>query len=296
MSQKMAKTAATNDAHRGLSAPNTVPGRRVLAQLLADARPLVMGVLNVTPDSFSDGGYFLKAEDAIAQAQRLIAEGAGILDIGAESTRPYGGAVAVAVEEERERLAPVLPAVVALGVAVSIDTQKSAVAAWALEAGAAIVNDVWGLQRDPDMARVVAEHGVPVIVMHNRDAADPKIDVIADVTEFFSRSLEIAGRAGIEPEQIVLDPGIGFGKTPQQSLACIAGLDAWRGFNLPLLVGASRKRFIDSIAPSQPMERLGGSLAAHLLAVENGAAIVRVHDVAPTVQALAVAAAIRRAR
>ena len=185
---------------------------------------------------------------------------------------------------------------VALGIPVSIDTMKAAVAAWALEAGAAIVNDVWGLQRDPDMARVVAEHDAPVIIMHNRDAADPTIDIIADVTDFFSRSLEIAARAGIAPERIVLDPGIGFGKTPEQSLACIARLDAWRGFGLPLLVGASRKRFINSIMPSEPAERLGGSLAAHLLAVENGAAIIRVHDVAPTVQALAVAAAIRRAR
>jgi dihydropteroate synthase len=295
MSLKMAKTAATNHAHRVLAATNAVPGQ-LLPQLLAGARPLVMGVLNVTPDSFSDGSRFLNPADAIAQAQRLIAEGADILDIGAESSRPYGGAVAVGIEEERERLAPVLPAVVALGVAVSIDTQKAAVAAWALEAGAGIVNDVWGLQRDPDMARVVAEHDAPVIVMHNRDAADPTVDIIADVTEFFSRSLEIAWRAGIPRERIVLDPGIGFGKTPQQSLACIARLDAWHGFNLPLLVGASRKRFIDSIVPSDPMERLGGSLAAHMLAVENGAAIIRAHDVAPTLQALAVAAAIRRAR
>jgi dihydropteroate synthase len=132
--------------------------------------------------------------------------------------------------------------------------------------------------------------------MHNRDAADPRIDIVADVTAFFKRSLDIAARAGIPPERIVLDPGIGFGKTPEQSLTCIARLDAWCGFGLPLLVGASRKRFIHSIAPSEPTERLGGSLAAHLLAVENGAAIIRVHDVAPTVQALAVAAAIRRSR
>jgi dihydropteroate synthase len=173
---------------------------------------------------------------------------------------------------------------------------KAPIAAWALDAGAAIVNDVWGLQRDRDMARVVADHGVPIVIMHNRDKADPAIDIIADVTEFFSRSLEIAWRAGIGRDQVVLDPGIGFGKTPEQSLACIARLDAWRGFNLPLLVGASRKRFIDSIVRAAPGERLGGSLAAHLIAVERGAAIIRTHDVAPTVQALAVAAAIRRAQ
>jgi dihydropteroate synthase len=271
-------------------------GGDLLGRLLAKRRTLVMGVINVTPDSFSDGGHFLEPQAAIAQARRLAAEGADILDIGAESTRPYGGAVRVTLEEERARLQPILSEVIALGCPVSIDTMKASVAAWALDRGAAMANDVWGLQRDPDMARVVAERGVPVIIMHNRDAADPDIDIVADVTAFFERSLDIAERAGIMRGRIVLDPGVGFGKTPEQSVTCIARLDAWRHFGLPILVGASRKRFIHTILPSQPMERLGGSLAAHLLAVENGAAIVRVHDVAPTVQALAVAAAIRQAR
>src|ERR1700683_2045306 len=289
------ETAASLDFRNDLP-PRPTPGAGLLRGLLAKGRPLVMGVLNVTPDSFSDGGRFLDPAAAIAQAQRLAAEGADILDVGAESSRPYGNAVAVPVDEERARLAPILPAVVALGIPVSIDTMKAAVAAWALETGATIVNDVWGLQRDPDMARVVAGHDAPVILMHNREAADPRIDIIADVTAFFERSLAIAARAGIPRERIVLDPGIGFGKTPEQSLTCIARLDAWRGFGLPLLVGASRKRFIHSIVPSEPAERLGGSLAAHLLAVENGAAIVRTHDVAATAQALAVAAAIKRAR
>src|ERR1700688_3766162 len=289
------ETAASLDLGNVLSR-RPAPGAGLLRGLLAKGRPLVMGVLNVTPDSFSDGGRFLDPAAAIAQAERLAAEGADILDVGAESSRPYGNAVAVPLEEERERLAPILPVVAALGIPVSIDTMKAAVAAWALEAGAAIVNDVWGLQRDPDMARAVADHGAPIIIMHNREPADPSIDIIADVTEFFSRSLEIAWTAGIPRQRIVLDPGIGFGKTPDQSIACIARLDAWRGFNLPLLVGASRKRFINSVVPSEPMDRLGGSLAAHVLAAENGAAIIRAHDVAPTVQALAVAAAIRRAR
>jgi dihydropteroate synthase len=292
----MAKETAASRASRKPAVANSAPAANVLRDLLEKKRPLIMGVLNVTPDSFSDGGRFLDPAAAIAQAQRLAAEGADILDIGAESTRPYGHAVAVTLDEERSRLAGILPAVVALGVPVSIDTMKAAVAAWALKSGAMIVNDVWGLQRDPDMAFVVAGHDAPVVVMHNRDAADPRIDIVADVTAFFERSLAIAARAGILRERIVLDPGIGFGKTPEQSLTCIARLDAWRGFGLPLLVGASRKRFIHSIVPSEPAERLGGSLAAHLLAVENGAAIIRVHDVAPTVQALAVAAAIGRAR
>jgi dihydropteroate synthase len=287
---------ATTANPRSFSVPRPAPGDNVLAQLLAKPRPLVMGVVNVTPDSFSDGGLFLDPQAAFAHARRLVAEGADILDVGAESTRPYGGALRVPIEEERARLEPVLSAVIALGIPVSIDTLKARVAAWALDLGAAIVNDVWGLQRDPDMAGIVAERGAPVIIMHNRETADPAIDIIADVTSFFRRSLDIAARAGIPRERIVLDPGIGFGKTAEQSLTCIARLDAWRGFGLPLLVGASRKRFIHLIVPSDPAERLGGSLAAHLLAVENGAAIVRAHDVAPTVQALAVAAAIRHAR
>src|ERR1700688_1675957 len=244
------ETAASLDLGNVLSR-RPAPGAGLLRGLLAKGRPLVMGVLNVTPDSFSDGGRFLDPAAAIAQAERLAAEGADILDVGAESSRPYGNAVAVPLEEERERLAPILPVVAALGIPVSIDTMKAAVAAWALETGAAIVNDVWGLQRDPDMARVVAGHDAPVIVMHNRDAADPRIDIVAEVTAFLERSLDIAARAGIPPERIVLDPGIGFGKTPEQSLTCIARLDALRGFGLPLLVGGSRKRFIHFIVPSR---------------------------------------------
>ncbi len=289
----MAKAAAISSGARPLAAS---AGGNVLAELLAKGRPLVMGVLNVTPDSFSDGGRFFEPAAAIEQARRLAAEGADIIDIGAESTRPYGGALPVTAEEELQRLERIVPAVATIGVPVSVDTIKASVAAWALDAGAVIVNDVWGLQRDPDMARVVAGHGAPVVIMHNRKTADPALDIVADVSEFFSRSLEIAWEAGIAHDRIILDPGIGFGKTPEQSVMCIAHLHAWRGFDLPLLVGASRKRFISSIVPSEPTERLGGSIAAHLVAVENGAAIIRTHDVAPTVQSLAVAAAIRRAR
>jgi dihydropteroate synthase len=255
-----------------------------------------MGILNVTPDSFSDGGKFIDPQHAIAQARRMVAEGADILDIGAESTRPYGGMAPVPAEEEWRRLAPVLPAVAALGVPVSIDTMKAAVAAQALAAGAAIANDVWGLQRDPAMAHVVAEHGVPIVIMHNRDAADAAIDIMADITAFFGRSLEIAERAGIARNNIVLDPGIGFGKTPEQSVTAIARLGELKSFGLPLLIGASRKRFIDKISAAAPDRRLGGSIASHLSAVASGAAIVRTHDVAETVQALRVAATLGAAR
>ena len=263
---------------------------------LPSGRPLVMGVVNVTPDSFSDGGQFLDGKDALEHARRLIAEGADILDVGAESTRPYGGKQAVSAEEELARLSPVVPAAMTIGPPVSIDTMKARVAAWALDHGAAIVNDVWGLQRDPDMAKVVADYGVPVIVMHNRDKADASIDVMQDVKDFFSRSLEIAAGAGIGRERVVLDPGVGFGKTPEQSVTVIARLAEFRSFGQPLLVGLSRKRFIDSISPAPPDNRLGGSIAGNLLAVLAGADIVRVHDVAETVQALRVADAIRRAR
>jgi len=267
-----------------------------LAALLSPGRPLVMGVLNVTPDSFSDGGRFLDPTVAIAHAADMARKGADILDIGAESTRPYGDPVPVSAEDEKARLATVVPEVVKLGVPVSIDTIKASTAAWALDQGAAIVNDVWGLQKDPDMAPLVAKRRVPVIVMHNREAADPGIDIVADVKAFFTRSLEIAARAGIARESIVLDPGIGFGKTPEQSIICLARFAEFKSFGLPLLVGASRKRFINSVTPSPPHERIGGSIAAHLLAVQSGAAIVRAHDVAETVQALRVSAAIEAVR
>jgi dihydropteroate synthase len=267
-----------------------------LARLLALGRPAVMGVLNVTPDSFSDGGRFFDAGKAIEHARRMVTEGADILDIGAESTRPYGGAVAVTQDEELRRLEHVLPAVLELGVPISIDSMKAAVAASALDMGAAIANDVWGLQRDPDMARVVAERGVPVILMHNRISADPAIDIMTDIAAFFTRSLDIAARAGIGRDRIVLDPGIGFGKTPEQSIIALGRLAELKSFGLPILVGASRKRFIDTVSPAPPDRRIGGSIASHLIAVQNGAAIVRVHDVAETVQALKVSATIRSAR
>jgi dihydropteroate synthase len=272
------------------------PRRDPLAALLSSGRPIVMGILNVTPDSFSDGGRFLDPAVAISHAREMTDNGADILDIGAESTRPYGGNKPVAADEELTRLKPVLPQVAKLGLPISIDTIKADVARWALDNGAAIVNDVWGLQRDAHMAPLVAQRDVPVIVMHNRDKADPSIDIVADVLGFFARSLEIASQAGIARDKIVLDPGIGFGKTPEQSILCLGRLAEFKRFGLPLLVGASRKRFINLISPSEPNERIGGSIAVHLAAARDGAAILRVHDVRETVQALRVARAIEKAR
>jgi dihydropteroate synthase len=278
------------------TSPGTAPAatsadHRTWPEWLSRPYPLVMGVLNITPDSFSDGGRFLAPESALAQARRMVADGADIIDIGAESTRPYGSQ-AISADEEIRRLQPILADVVSLGIPVSIDSMKSAVAAWALDHGAAIANDVWGLQRDPNMARLIAERRCPVVIMHNRDRADPDIDIMEDIGEFFSRSVEIATKAGISREHIALDPGIGFGKTQEQSMTVLARLEQINTFGLPLLVGASRKRFITTVSPSEPDQRLGGSIAAHLIAAKAGARIIRTHDVWETVQALRVATAI----
>ena len=274
-------TAVPEGRHAGL-----------FAKIRARTPVLVMGILNLTPDSFSDGGKFIDPEVAVAHARRMIAEGADIIDIGAESTRPYVGAVPVTADDEMRRLEPVLAAVVALGTPVSIDTMKASVADWALRNGAAIANDVWGLQRDPDMAEVVARHGVPVVMMHNREKPDTS-DIMADIDAFLARSIEIALRAGIPRDNLVLDPGIGFGKTQEQSLTALARFTELEHFGLPILVGASRKRFIDSVSPAPPTERIGGSVASHVMAVERGASIIRAHDVAETVQALKITVAIR---
>jgi dihydropteroate synthase len=274
-------------------APAATPADHpVLQTLLSRPYPALMGVLNVTPDSFSDGGQFIAPERALAQARRMVAEGADIIDIGAESTRPYGAQQPVSADEELERLRPVLAGVVSLGVPVSIDSMKPAVVGWALDAGAVMANDVWGLQRAPEMAGLLAARRQPVVIMHNRDRADAGIDIMKDIADFFRRSLDIAAKAGISPGNIVLDPGIGFGKTSEQSMTALARLGELRVFGLPLLVGASRKRFISSVVPSEPHQRLGGSIAAHLVAANGGARIIRTHDVSETLQALRVATAI----
>src|ERR1700748_1438961 len=173
----------------GIAPAATSADHRTWPERLSGPHPLVMGVLNITPDSFSDGGRFLAPESAMAQARRMAAEGADIIDIGAESTRPYGSEP-ISADEEIQRLRPILTDIAALGIPVSIDSMKPVVVAWALDNGAAIANDVWGLQRDPDMAKLIAERRCPVVIMHNRDRADPAIDIMADVAEVFSRSLK----------------------------------------------------------------------------------------------------------
>ena len=243
---------------------------------------MLMGILNATPDSFSDGGLYDKPTAAAAHARDMVKAGADIIDIGAESTRP--GHHPIAADTELARLLPVLEALAgeALGAPISVDTYKARTAEAALAAGAHIVNDVWGLQRDPEMAAVVAQSGAPVICMHNRDAVDERIDIVADVTSFLKRSLEIAASAGIAPNRIVLDPGFGFGKSFDQSLELLLRLDAVAALGHPVLVGLSRKGFIGAFSGvASPSDRLAGTLAANQMAVMSGhAAIVRAHDVA----------------
>ncbi|PZU88471.1 MAG: dihydropteroate synthase [Chelatococcus sp.] len=264
----------------------TLPDGRSLA--LAPA-PLIMGVVNVTPDSFSDGGRFDTTEKALAQGRKLAEDGAAILDIGGESTRPGHGAVDAATE-----MARVLPVIRGLAgpqaAPISIDTWKAEVAEAALAAGAAIVNDVWGAQRDPAIAEVAARAGAPIVLMHNRETVDPEIDILDDVLRFLERSIAIATKAGLPRSQIVVDPGIGrFGKTTQQSLRLIRELDRLGDLGCPVLLGASRKSVIgDVTGQSVPAERIPGSIAAHLYGIMKGAAILRVHDVREHAQALKV--------
>ncbi len=260
-------------------------------------RTLVMGILNATPDSFSDGGRFDALKGATARAAAIVREGADLVDVGGESTRP--GATPVDVDEEIRRVVPVIERVAAgHTIPVSIDTYKAQTAERALAAGARLVNDVWGLQRDPDMARVVAAHGVPVIIMHNRESIDASLDIVEDMRRWFARSLEIAHAAGISDASILLDPGVGFGKTLQQNLDAIAGVGAIRALGYPVVVGTSRKSFIGQLTGTahDPTARLFGTISSNVAAVLAGASMVRVHDVQAHVEAVRVADAIVRSR
>jgi dihydropteroate synthase len=253
---------------------------------------LVMGIVNVTPDSFSDGGRYLAPDAAIAHGRELLAAGADLLDVGGESTRP--GAAAVAASEEKSRVLPVIEALAADGARVSVDTSKPEVAEAALEAGAEIVNDVTALG-DPAMAAVCAKARCGVVLMHMKGTPrtmqdDPTYDdVVAEVREFLAGRLEVAVAAGVDRERIWVDPGIGFGKTVEHNLELIARLELIAGLGRPVVVGASRKRFIGVITGRPVGERVGGSIAAGVVAAAAGAAVLRVHDVAATVEALRVA-------
>jgi dihydropteroate synthase len=261
-------------------------------------RTAVMGIVNVTPDSFSDGGKFFDADRAAAHGERLAAEGADVLDIGGESTRP--GAEPVSAEEELRRVLPVIQRLRGkISIPISIDSLKSAVARAALDAGADIVNDVTALGADPEMAALVARERVPVILMHMQGT--PRTmqhkptydDVVGEVCDFLKHRVDYAVEHGIAAENIVIDPGIGFGKNLDHNLALLRGLPALAGIGLPLLVGASRKAFIGRLLDAAPEERLEGSLAAAVAAALAGANMIRVHDVKEAVRALRVADALR---
>ncbi len=240
-------------------------------------RTLVMGILNVTPDSFSDGGRFFDRSKAIEHAVEMVEQGADIIDIGGESTRP--SYTVVSAETEMERILPVLEALLPhLKVPISIDTYKAKTAEAALKAGAHMINDIWGMQADPDMAKVVAEYDVPVIVMHNQDGTEYQ-DVIGEMFKFFARSLELAHAAGIKDEKIILDPGIGFGKTTEQNLQVMARLGEFKSLGYPILLGTSRKSMIGNTLGLPSHERVEGTGATVALGIAYGTDIVRVHDV-----------------
>jgi dihydropteroate synthase len=266
---------------------------------LVGTRPVVMGILNVTPDSFSDGGRFLAAEAAVAHARSMAAQRCAIVDVGGESTRP--GAAPVAEAEELARIGAVVARLAdELPVPLSIDTYKAGVAARAVELGAVMVNDVWGLQKDPAMADTVASTEAAVVIMHNRSEKDKALDVIADIRRFFDRSLSLAMRAGIPDRHIVLDPGIGFGKSARQNIEAVARLGELADYGRPIMVGVSRKAFFGSLIPAGSARGIegtpAGTIAVCLAAAAAGASIFRVHDVAEHVAALAVFDALRKAQ
>jgi len=255
-----------------------------------------MGIVNVTPDSFSDGGLYDDPASAVAWGERLVAEGARVIDVGGESTRP--GSSELAEAEELARVRPVVKRLSAEGVPVSIDTRHPAIAGACVEAGASIINDVSGF-RDPEMVAVAASCDAGVVVMHmlgepsTMQRAPRYDDVVREVGGFLLAQAAVLQGAGVAAERIVLDPGIGFGKTLEHNLALLRGIPELAVYGFPILIGASRKRFIGEITGEpEPRERLGGSVSAALEAVSHGASVVRVHDVAATVQALAVAGAV----
>ena len=247
---------------------------------IEQGKTLVMGILNITPDSFSDGGQFNDPQGALKRVMEMIEAGADIIDIGAESTRPYGNALPISADEELSRIIPVLEKILPNStVPISIDTYKASVAEAGLNMGAHMINDVWGLQHDPSMAKVLSRYGVPVIIMHNRSCVLDNGDIISEIEEFFRRSITIGLEAGISIDSFILDPGIGFGKSCEQNLEILARLKELRSFGLPIMIGTSRKRFIGETLILPVEDRVEGTGSTIVHAILNGANIVRVHDV-----------------
>ena len=243
-------------------------------------KTLIMGILNLTLDSFSDGGKYNNMDIALRHFEEMVKDGADIIDIGAESTRPYNGPKQVSTEEELERLLPVLEQVLSISpVPVSVDTYKAVVADAALRRGAHIINDVWGLQNDPDMARVIAKYNVPVVIMHNQLGTQYEGDFMASICAFLHESIDIGVNSGINRNNIIVDPGIGFGKKFQDNMSVMAHLQELRALGCPILVGTSRKRFIGEVLDLPVEDRIEGTAATIALGIVKGASIVRVHDV-----------------
>jgi dihydropteroate synthase len=239
----------------------------------------IMGILNLTPDSFSDGGKFNRLEAALAHMRQLVEEGADIIDMGAESTRPYGSKL-VSAEEETQRLLPVLKEVVKeCPVPISIDTYKASVAEEALQAGAHLLNDIWGLQGDPCMAEVAAAYHAPTVIMHNSHSADYETDIMGEILCFLHNSIEIGLKAGMDFSQFIIDPGIGFAKTPAQNLVVLSRLEELKALGCPILLGTSRKRFIGEVLNVPVEDRVEGTGATVAVAIMKGTQILRVHDV-----------------
>ncbi|MHB1461251.1 MAG: dihydropteroate synthase [Armatimonadota bacterium] len=266
------------------------------SERLSIDRTLVMGIMNVTPDSFSDGGRFLRHDNAVHRGLELIQQGVDLIDVGGESTRP--GSLPIMEEAEIKRVLPVVKTLVTKA-PVSIDTTKAAVAAMVLEAGAFLVNDVSGLTADPDMPRVIAEHDAHCCIMHAK--GEPRTmqinphydDLIGEICDFLERQIEVALKAGVKQHKIWIDPGIGFGKTVEHNLQIIRELDQFKRFGMPILLGASRKSFIGAVLNgAPPLERVDGTIAACIIGMMNGANVLRVHDVERVVPAVRVAEAI----
>ena len=256
-------------------------------------RTYIMGILNVTPDSFSDGGKYLDIERAIGHCHEMVRNGADIIDVGGESTRP--GHSKVGAQEELKRLIPVVERLVMeVKVPISIDTNKALVAEEALKRGAHIINDIWGLQGDPEMASVVAKYDVPIIIMHNKDNSFYREDIIKEMLDFFYKSINIAISAGIKEEKIIIDPGIGFGKNLAQNLSVMKHLHLFRELGYPILLGVSRKSMIGKVLNVPENDRLEGTAAAVAWGIASGVDIIRVHDVREMARVAAMTEAIMK--
>ncbi|MFZ5969374.1 MAG: dihydropteroate synthase [Bacillota bacterium] len=257
------------------------------------SRTYMMGILNITPDSFSDGGDFIDVEKAITHAKQMVAEGADIIDIGGESTRP--GSAEVNAEEELTRVLPVVKRLMEeVDVPISVDTYKAEAAEEVLKLGVHMINDVWGLQRDERMASVVAKYDIPVVVMHNQIGTEYKTDIMEEIGRFLKQSAQIALDAGVKKENIILDPGIGFGKTPEQNIHVMSRLEELNVLGYPILLGTSRKSMIGKILDLPPKERVEGTISTSVIGVMKGMDILRVHDVKENIRAVKVADAIVR--